>query len=156
MCKTNQKVKFKYYFSFLFRSTSYVASEQGDLSTEHESRGETIFREYLTHQGTVVKPYSWQTQNQICAVCPTTYGQMKKQESFTQNFTRPLDSQPSSLLRAAELLRHSSPKRPFYELYRPRQPPRIYALWGGWLSGFTDTCPRKHRTHHRLLKLPSL
>ncbi|XP_030350735.1 putative C-_U-editing enzyme APOBEC-4 [Strigops habroptila] len=30
----------------------------------------TIFREYLTNQGTVVKPYCWQRQNHICAKCP--------------------------------------------------------------------------------------
>ncbi|NXI71703.1 ABEC4 enzyme, partial [Anseranas semipalmata] len=29
-----------------------------------------IFQEYLTSQGTVVKPYCWQAQNQICAKCP--------------------------------------------------------------------------------------
>ncbi|NXT01010.1 ABEC4 enzyme, partial [Jacana jacana] len=29
-----------------------------------------IFQEYLTNQGTVVKPYSWQRQNYICAKCP--------------------------------------------------------------------------------------
>ncbi|NXC41107.1 ABEC4 enzyme, partial [Penelope pileata] len=31
---------------------------------------EKIFQEYLTNQGTVVKPYCWQTQSQICAKCP--------------------------------------------------------------------------------------
>ncbi|NXL93959.1 ABEC4 enzyme, partial [Alectura lathami] len=31
---------------------------------------EKIFREYLTNQGTVVKPYCWQTQSQTCAKCP--------------------------------------------------------------------------------------
>ncbi|XP_009882604.1 PREDICTED: putative C-_U-editing enzyme APOBEC-4 [Charadrius vociferus] len=30
----------------------------------------TIFQEYLTNQGTVVKPYCWQRQNHICAKCP--------------------------------------------------------------------------------------
>ncbi|NXX15568.1 ABEC4 enzyme, partial [Podargus strigoides] len=30
----------------------------------------TIFQEYLTNQGTVVKPYSWQRQNHLCAKCP--------------------------------------------------------------------------------------
>ncbi|NWX46584.1 ABEC4 enzyme, partial [Steatornis caripensis] len=30
----------------------------------------TIFQEFLTHQGTVVKPYRWQSQNHICAECP--------------------------------------------------------------------------------------
>ncbi|NXW29946.1 ABEC4 enzyme, partial [Phaetusa simplex] len=29
-----------------------------------------IFQEYLTNQGTVVKPYFWQRQNHICAKCP--------------------------------------------------------------------------------------
>ncbi|NXP08247.1 ABEC1 enzyme, partial [Thinocorus orbignyianus] len=29
-----------------------------------------IFQEYLTNQGTVVKPYCWQRQNHICAKCP--------------------------------------------------------------------------------------
>ncbi|NWH76026.1 ABEC4 enzyme, partial [Piaya cayana] len=29
-----------------------------------------IFREYLTNQGTVVKPYCWQRQNHICSKCP--------------------------------------------------------------------------------------
>ncbi|NWH63351.1 ABEC1 enzyme, partial [Geococcyx californianus] len=29
-----------------------------------------IFEEYLTNQGTVVKPYWWQRQNHICAKCP--------------------------------------------------------------------------------------
>ncbi|XP_010114936.1 PREDICTED: putative C-_U-editing enzyme APOBEC-4 [Chlamydotis macqueenii] len=28
------------------------------------------FQEYLTNQGTVVKPYCWQRQNHICAKCP--------------------------------------------------------------------------------------
>ncbi|OXB55434.1 hypothetical protein ASZ78_007108, partial [Callipepla squamata] len=32
--------------------------------------GEKVFREYLTSQGTVVKPYRWQTQSQTCAKCP--------------------------------------------------------------------------------------
>lgn len=32
--------------------------------------GEKIFQEYLTNQGTVVKPYRWQTQSQTCAKCP--------------------------------------------------------------------------------------
>ncbi|NXN13938.1 ABEC4 enzyme, partial [Indicator maculatus] len=31
---------------------------------------ERVFREYLTSQGTVVKPYCWQRQNRICAKCP--------------------------------------------------------------------------------------
>ncbi|XP_010292918.1 PREDICTED: putative C-_U-editing enzyme APOBEC-4 [Phaethon lepturus] len=31
---------------------------------------QTIFQEYLTNQGTVVKPYCWQRQNCICAKCP--------------------------------------------------------------------------------------
>uniref|UniRef100_A0A663M5L0 Apolipoprotein B mRNA editing enzyme catalytic polypeptide like 4 n=1 Tax=Athene cunicularia TaxID=194338 RepID=A0A663M5L0_ATHCN len=30
----------------------------------------TIFQEYLTNQGTVVKPYCWQRQNHTCAKCP--------------------------------------------------------------------------------------
>ncbi|NXJ77165.1 ABEC4 enzyme, partial [Trogon melanurus] len=30
----------------------------------------TVFQEYLTNQGTVVKPYSWQRQNHLCAKCP--------------------------------------------------------------------------------------
>ncbi|NWX94820.1 ABEC4 enzyme, partial [Nothoprocta ornata] len=30
----------------------------------------TIFQEYLTKQGTVVKPYYWQTPNPNCAKCP--------------------------------------------------------------------------------------
>ncbi|KAM7107682.1 putative C-_U-editing enzyme APOBEC-4 [Ciconia maguari] len=30
----------------------------------------TIFQEYLTNQGTVVKPYCWQRQNHFCAKCP--------------------------------------------------------------------------------------
>ncbi|NXC12962.1 ABEC4 enzyme, partial [Corythaeola cristata] len=30
----------------------------------------TIFQEYLTSQGTVVKPYGWQRQNRSCAKCP--------------------------------------------------------------------------------------
>ncbi|NWI67847.1 ABEC4 enzyme, partial [Todus mexicanus] len=30
----------------------------------------TAFQEYLTNQGTVVKPYGWQRQNHICAKCP--------------------------------------------------------------------------------------
>ncbi|XP_010310063.2 putative C-_U-editing enzyme APOBEC-4 [Balearica regulorum gibbericeps] len=30
----------------------------------------TIFQEYLTNQGTVVKPYFWQRQNHVCAKCP--------------------------------------------------------------------------------------
>ncbi|NXG74172.1 ABEC4 enzyme, partial [Baryphthengus martii] len=30
----------------------------------------TAFREYLTNQGTVVKPYCWQRQNHVCAKCP--------------------------------------------------------------------------------------
>ncbi|NXX76172.1 ABEC1 enzyme, partial [Urocolius indicus] len=30
----------------------------------------TIFQEYVTNQGTVVKPYCWQRQNQVCAECP--------------------------------------------------------------------------------------
>ncbi|CAM9156813.1 unnamed protein product [Bubo scandiacus] len=30
----------------------------------------TIFQEYLTNRGTVVKPYCWQRQNHICAKCP--------------------------------------------------------------------------------------
>ncbi|XP_051480918.1 putative C-_U-editing enzyme APOBEC-4 [Apus apus] len=30
----------------------------------------TIFQEYLTNQGTVVKPYCWQKQNHLCANCP--------------------------------------------------------------------------------------
>ncbi|XP_010007632.1 PREDICTED: putative C-_U-editing enzyme APOBEC-4 [Nestor notabilis] len=30
----------------------------------------TMFQEYLTDQGTVVKPYCWQRQNHICAKCP--------------------------------------------------------------------------------------
>ncbi|NXY44492.1 ABEC4 enzyme, partial [Ceuthmochares aereus] len=29
-----------------------------------------IFREYLTNQGSVVKPYFWQRQNHICSKCP--------------------------------------------------------------------------------------
>ncbi|NXU59137.1 ABEC4 enzyme, partial [Turnix velox] len=29
-----------------------------------------IFQEYLTNQGTVVKPYFWQRQNNFCARCP--------------------------------------------------------------------------------------
>ncbi|KAM9543448.1 LOW QUALITY PROTEIN: putative C-_U-editing enzyme APOBEC-4 [Guaruba guarouba] len=29
-----------------------------------------IFQEYLTNQGTVVKPYCWQRQNHICGRCP--------------------------------------------------------------------------------------
>ncbi|NXX95557.1 ABEC4 enzyme, partial [Centropus bengalensis] len=29
-----------------------------------------IFQEYLTSQGTVVKPYSWQRQSPLCAKCP--------------------------------------------------------------------------------------
>ncbi|NXV13781.1 ABEC4 enzyme, partial [Cepphus grylle] len=29
-----------------------------------------IFQEYLTNQGTVVKPYFWQRQNHICTKCP--------------------------------------------------------------------------------------
>ncbi|XP_021259916.1 putative C-_U-editing enzyme APOBEC-4 [Numida meleagris] len=32
--------------------------------------GEKIFQEYLTNQGTVVKPYCWQTLSQTCAKCP--------------------------------------------------------------------------------------
>ncbi|XP_015725077.1 putative C-_U-editing enzyme APOBEC-4 [Coturnix japonica] len=32
--------------------------------------GLKMFQEYLTNQGTVVKPYRWQTQSQICAKCP--------------------------------------------------------------------------------------
>ncbi|XP_072199229.1 putative C-_U-editing enzyme APOBEC-4 [Excalfactoria chinensis] len=32
--------------------------------------GQKMFQEYLTNQGTVVKPYRWQTQSQICAKCP--------------------------------------------------------------------------------------
>ncbi|XP_009697703.1 PREDICTED: putative C-_U-editing enzyme APOBEC-4 [Cariama cristata] len=32
--------------------------------------GKTIFQEYLTNQGTVVKPYRWQRQNHVCAKCP--------------------------------------------------------------------------------------
>ncbi|NXR14537.1 ABEC4 enzyme, partial [Semnornis frantzii] len=31
---------------------------------------ERVFQEYLTSQGTVVKPYCWQRQNHICAKCP--------------------------------------------------------------------------------------
>ncbi|NXK51989.1 ABEC4 enzyme, partial [Chauna torquata] len=31
---------------------------------------EKIFQEYLTNQGTVVKPYCWQAQNRICTKCP--------------------------------------------------------------------------------------
>ncbi|KAM6077684.1 putative C-_U-editing enzyme APOBEC-4 [Theristicus caerulescens] len=34
------------------------------------SEEKTVFREYLTNQGTVVKPYCWQRQNHICAKCP--------------------------------------------------------------------------------------
>ncbi|NXG63638.1 ABEC4 enzyme, partial [Hemiprocne comata] len=30
----------------------------------------TIFQEYLTNQGTVVKPRCWQRQNHLCAKCP--------------------------------------------------------------------------------------
>ncbi|XP_075013184.1 putative C-_U-editing enzyme APOBEC-4 [Calonectris borealis] len=30
----------------------------------------TVFQEYLTNQGTVVKPYCWQRQNHSCARCP--------------------------------------------------------------------------------------
>ncbi|XP_009875454.1 PREDICTED: putative C-_U-editing enzyme APOBEC-4, partial [Apaloderma vittatum] len=30
----------------------------------------TAFQEYLTNQGTVVKPYCWQRQNHLCAKCP--------------------------------------------------------------------------------------
>ncbi|NXI60331.1 ABEC4 enzyme, partial [Chloroceryle aenea] len=29
-----------------------------------------VFQEYLTNQGTVVKPYCWQRQNHVCAKCP--------------------------------------------------------------------------------------
>ncbi|NXW62154.1 ABEC4 enzyme, partial [Eurystomus gularis] len=29
-----------------------------------------VFQEYLTNQGTVVKPYCWQRQSHICAKCP--------------------------------------------------------------------------------------
>lgn len=32
--------------------------------------GQKIFQEYLTNQGTVVKPYCWQTWSQTCAKCP--------------------------------------------------------------------------------------
>ncbi|XP_074859497.1 putative C-_U-editing enzyme APOBEC-4 [Carettochelys insculpta] len=31
---------------------------------------ETLFQEYLVNQGTVVKPYYWQTLSQSCAKCP--------------------------------------------------------------------------------------
>ncbi|XP_062458184.1 LOW QUALITY PROTEIN: putative C-_U-editing enzyme APOBEC-4 [Pezoporus occidentalis] len=32
--------------------------------------GEKTFQEYLTNQGTVVKPYCWQRQNHTCGRCP--------------------------------------------------------------------------------------
>ncbi|NXF33272.1 ABEC1 enzyme, partial [Nyctibius bracteatus] len=111
----------------------------------------TIFQEYLTNQGTVVKPYRWQRQNHICAKCPyhirTGEEARVSYTEFHRVFGFPHGS--TATLQNKHLL--------FYELrnfsgravqkghatnctYRDNHPESMLFEAGGYLDAVTDAC----------------